>query len=195
MKITLYTISDCLFSKQERDYLALHDLSYEEKNLETSKDFLAEMLAVSNNFAGTPVTKIEKDDGQIVVLKGFTQTEFDKTLGFPVPTPTSELNANLNIPPAKPQEPQTPAPTPPPEPQSPPEAPPIPPTPSPVVPDQPPVSQPNNGPTNPVPPIDQPLNSPPPANDPLNSVLNNLKTQSEAAQNSPNVPSVPPFEG
>jgi glutaredoxin len=91
MKITLYTISDCPFSKQEKDYLNSHQIAYEEKNLETNKDFLTEMLAVSSNFAGTPVTKIEKDDGTSTVLKGFTQSEFDSALNLsamPSITPT-----------------------------------------------------------------------------------------------------------
>ena len=82
MKITLYTVTDCQYSKQEKDYLAANKLQYEEKNLETNKDFLTEMMAVSNNFAGTPVTRIEKDDGAIVVLKGFTKSEFDAAFGF-----------------------------------------------------------------------------------------------------------------
>ncbi|MFH0773787.1 MAG: glutaredoxin family protein [bacterium] len=82
MKITIYTITDCPFSKQEKEYLSAHGLVFAEKNLETNREFLTEMLAVGSNFAGTPVTKIEKDDGQIAVLKGFTPAEFDKTLGF-----------------------------------------------------------------------------------------------------------------
>lgn len=82
MKITVYTITDCEFSKQEKEYLTSHKLQFEEKNLETNKEFLTEMLAVSNNFAGTPVTKIEKDDGKIEVLKGFTPGEFNAVLGF-----------------------------------------------------------------------------------------------------------------
>jgi len=82
MKITLYTVNDCQFSKQEKDYLTSHQLQFEEKNLELNKEFLTEMLAISDNFAGTPVTKIEKDDGQSVVLKGFTQAEFDEALGY-----------------------------------------------------------------------------------------------------------------
>ncbi len=82
MKITVYTTTECQFSKQEKEYLTSHNLAYEEKNLETNKDFLTEMLAVSNNFAGTPVTRVEKDDGSIAVLKGFTKEEFDTTFGF-----------------------------------------------------------------------------------------------------------------
>lgn len=89
MKITVYTIKDCAFSKQEKEYLNINKLTYEEKNLETNKDFLTEMLAVSNNFAGTPVTRVEKDDGSIAVLKGFTKEEFDTTFGF-TPTPVAD---------------------------------------------------------------------------------------------------------
>lgn len=90
MKITIYTITACPFSKQEREYLSSHGLQFEEKNLETNREFLTEMLAVGGNFAGTPVTKIEKDDGQIVVLKGFTAAEFDKVLAV-APTATAPV--------------------------------------------------------------------------------------------------------
>ncbi len=82
MKITVYTITDCTFSQSLKTYLKSKNLTFEEKNLEANKEWLTEMLAISNNFAGTPVTKIEKDDGQIMVIKGFTQEEFDKALGF-----------------------------------------------------------------------------------------------------------------
>lgn len=96
MKITVYTINDCQFSVQEKEYLKSLNLPFEEKNLEQNRDFLTEMLAVSNNFAGTPVTKVEKDDGQIVVLKGFTKEEFDKALGTPAgaAVPPQTVNAN-----------------------------------------------------------------------------------------------------
>lgn len=90
MKITVYTTTDCQYSKQERDYLTANNLQYEEKNLETNKEFLTEMLAISNNFAGTPVTRVEKDDGSIVVLKGFTKGEFDTTFGISAEPPKTE---------------------------------------------------------------------------------------------------------
>jgi len=107
------------------------------------------MLAVSNNFAGTPVTKIEKEDGQISVLKGFTKEEFDKVLGFEekIVSPTKPETAQL-------------APTP--------SAPPIAPMPE-VIP--PPV-------INPVPEITT-APSPKPVENPeqkqLDSILNNLE--------------------
>ena len=106
MKITVYTTADCQFSKAEKEYLTSHNLQYEEKNLETNKEFLTEMLAVSNNFAGTPVTRVEKDDGTIAVLKGFTKEEFDTTFGLkteepkPVQAPVPPKPAEIPVAPS-----------------------------------------------------------------------------------------------
>ena len=102
MKITIYTITDCQFSKAEKEYLQAHNLAFEEKNLEQNREWLTEMLAISNNFAGTPVTKIEKDDGQIVVLKGFTKEEFDKALNLIPQETTSSQSLNQTPPPPSP---------------------------------------------------------------------------------------------
>lgn len=82
MKVTIYTINDCKFSQTEKDYLKKNNIAFEEKNLETNRDFLTEMLSISDNFAGTPVTQIEKDDGTKVILKGFTEQEFATELGL-----------------------------------------------------------------------------------------------------------------
>lgn len=90
MKITVYTVSYCPFSKQEKEYLKSLGLQFEEKNLEENPQYLDEMLKVSNNFAGTPVTVIQKDDGSSVVLKGFTKEEFDKVLE--TQTPQSQVS-------------------------------------------------------------------------------------------------------
>jgi len=192
MKITVYTVSDCQFSKAEKEYLQSHNLPYEEKNLEQNREWLTEMLAVSNNFAGTPVTKIEKDDGQIVVLKGFTQEEFDQVLGFKKEEPVAQASANISVTPpvnepSSPSQPQTPQPfspqPPTPEPQTQPPPPP-PPTPSPTQ------------PTTPPPPA--PTNNPPPSNDPLSSVLSDLEQKANPNQPPPppppaNIPNIPNF--
>src|SRR3989338_3594330 len=96
MKVILYTTSDCMFSKQEKEYLASKHITFEEKNVQTNRYFLQEMLNVSNNFAGTPVTKVDKDDGQSVVLKGFTQSEFDNVFASNV----QQANSTIPVPPA-----------------------------------------------------------------------------------------------
>lgn len=167
MKITVYTITECVFSKQEKEYLAGHGLQFEEKNLETNRDFLTEMLSVGNNFAGTPVTKIEKDDGQMLVLKGFTKEEFDKTFGFA--QEAVDASASVTAPPVE-------QPTVPPAPQAPVQ-------PVPQAPVAPPVVQ--------APQVPQT-----PAADPaMQSVLNTLETQAQTptvtSQPSPTAPPTP----
>lgn len=176
MKITIYTTSDCQFSKAEKEYLTSHNLPYEEKNLEQNRDWLTEMLAVSNNFAGTPVTKIEKDDGQIVVLKGFTQEEFDKVLNLSPspsptpPTPTSSAPTTEQPTPETTQPPTTTPPT-----------------------NQPVTAQPETV----VPPTTstQPPNNPPAENnDPLTSILNDLQEKATPTDNNqPPPPNIPDF--
>src|SRR3990167_1131538 len=137
MKITLYTVTDCQFSKQELEYLKSHNLQFEEKNLEMNKDFLTEMLAVGDNFAGTPLTRVEKDEGQITVLKGFTKEEFYIAFGFKKPEEVAKPPAQQEeiVPTSTPvtvqpasdvTQPATPASTPtPPQPTTTPEPPPI----------------------------------------------------------------------
>jgi glutaredoxin len=163
MKITVYTISDCQFTKQEKEYLNANKLSFEEKNLETNKDFLTEMLAISNNFAGTPVTRVEKDDGSIAVLKGFTKEEFDTTFGFAA-TPSTTNS-------------QTPTTTPIPVNETPTVVPPV----AEVV---PPVETPPTETVPPAPtptPIETPVVEAPvtTVSDPLKSVMDDLQSKSE----------------
>jgi len=199
MKITVYTVTDCQFSKAEKEYLQSHNLPYEEKNLEQNREWLTEMLAVSNNFAGTPVTKIEKDDGKIEVLKGFTQEEFDQVLGFKKQEAVAQASANVPVsPPSQPSPTQPPTPTPTP-PQPPTQTPsitqpptPPPPTPSPTQPTTPPPPAPTQE-VNPA-----PTNNPPPSNDPLSSVLSDLEQKANPDQPPPppppaNIPNIPNF--
>jgi glutaredoxin len=179
MKITVYTVTDCQFSKAEKEYLQSHNLPYEEKNLEQNREWLTEMLAVSNNFAGTPVTKIEKDDGKIEVLKGFTQEEFDQVLGFKKQEAVAQASANVPVSP-----PSQPSPT---QPEASP-----PPTPSPTQPTTPPPPAPTQE-VNPA-----PTNNPPPSNDPLSSVLSDLEQKANPDQTPPppppaNIPNIPNF--
>ena len=71
---------------------------------------------ISNNFAGTPVTRVEKDDGTIAVLKGFTKEEFDKTFGLASPELKAEAGSTVPPPvndtPTQPVEAVAPAPIP-----------------------------------------------------------------------------------
>jgi len=103
MKVTIYTTNDCKFSQAEKDYLKTNNISFEEKNVEQDRNFLTEMLSISENFAGTPVTKIEKDDGTSIVIKGFTKEEFDKELdSAPATKVPPDNTAAPSVPPATP---------------------------------------------------------------------------------------------
>jgi len=82
MKITVYSITECPFCKQEKDFLNAQGLQFEEKNVQENREFLTEMLEKSDKFAGVPFTIIEKDGGEKVNLKGFTQSEFEQALGL-----------------------------------------------------------------------------------------------------------------
>jgi glutaredoxin len=191
MKITVYTVSDCQFSKQEKEYLQSHNLAYEEKNLEQNREWLTEMLAVSNNFAGTPVTKIEKDDGQIIVLKGFTKEEFDQVLGFKKEEAVAQALADA-IPPLQSTSPQPPTQT---QPINQPEAsPPL--YPSSSSPTQPTAE---TSPTQTPPVVNQaPTTASSQPDDPLSSILSDLEQKANPNQPPPppppaNIPNIPNF--
>ena len=191
MKITVYTVSDCQFSKQEKEYLQSHNLSYEEKNLEQNREWLTEMLAVSNNFAGTPVTKIEKDDGQIIVLKGFTKEEFDQVLGFKEEESVAQASTDVTQPPQS-TSPQPPTQTQPINQQE---------TSPPPYPSSSPSNQPTaeTSPTQSPPVVNQAPNtaSSQPA-DPLSSILSDLEQKANLNQSTTppppaNIPNIPNF--
>jgi glutaredoxin len=89
MKITVYTITDCPFCKQEKEFLTAQGLQFEEKNVQENRQFLTEMLDVSDKFAGVPFTLVEKDSGEKIGLKGFTQSEFEAALGLTAAAPAA----------------------------------------------------------------------------------------------------------
>ena len=77
--ITVYTTPSCPFCKAQREFLGSINLAYVDKNVEEDTESLKEMLNVSDNFAGVPVTVLNGPKGKKVV-KGFTQDEFVKEL-------------------------------------------------------------------------------------------------------------------
>jgi len=96
MKVVVYTVSYCKFSQEEKEYLKQRGIDFEEKNLETNPVFLEEMLKVSNNFAGTPVTVVVRDDGSQTVIKGFNKEELDQALAFSSAESQTKSNETKN---------------------------------------------------------------------------------------------------
>lgn len=89
MKVTIYTIPNCPFCQQAKDFMNSKSVAFVEKDVQSDKDALAEMLSASNKFAGVPCAVVENDGADTVVLKGFDQSEYEKALGVtggaPVP--------------------------------------------------------------------------------------------------------------
>lgn len=79
-QITIYTTPTCQFCRSEKEYLVSKGLKFEEKSVEDSEDNLKEMLSVSANFAGVPVTVLKGAKGDSVVVKGFTKEDFEAEL-------------------------------------------------------------------------------------------------------------------
>lgn len=173
MKITIYTTNECQFSKQAKDYFAAHNLPFEEKNLESNREFLTEMLAASNNFAGTPVIVVDKENGSPAeVLKGFTQEEVAKATGQSmeaVPAPAASVGASASDT-SSPAAPSTPAADPMAPPASPMSEPPAPTMPEPMT---PPPAPPMSEPSAPAAPNEQ--------NKALDSILNSLQSNINTA--------------
>jgi len=78
--ITVFTIPNCPFCKAEKDYLTKAGISFTEKNVEQDENNLKEMLELSDNFAGVPVTLVENQKGEKSVIRGFTEKDFVEEL-------------------------------------------------------------------------------------------------------------------
>lgn len=170
MKITIYTITNCPFCKAEKDYLTSKNLLFVEKNVETDRAALGEMMELSDHFAGVPFTTIAPDSGDLIKIKGFTKEEFDVAL--------TAVGAMSGV-----DQPQAPAPT---EPTSPPPPPPVtvpvvPPTPTPA-----PVPTPEPTPPPPAPeppPVGGPTPEQPKPEDISTKVDESLKGVLDSLQN------------
>lgn len=176
-KITLYTTSTCPFSKAEREYLKSKNLPFEEKTVEGNEANLKEMLQVSDNFAGVPVTMITQANGNKLLIKGFTKEDFEEELtkaGMITKTteePAKVVEAAPAAMPTAPEPVKAPEPMTPPQPVAP--AMPTPPSPMPVP----------EAPTMPTPPVESAMPQQPEA--PLSPVMPVAETPTQAPAAAP----------
>ncbi|KXK08813.1 MAG: glutaredoxin 3 [Microgenomates bacterium OLB22] len=93
MNAIIYTLHDCPFSAAAKKYLTDHGITFEEKDVESDKANLEEMLQKSKDFEGVPFAEVTTDTG-VITLRGFTQAEWDEKLGgkinAPVPAVTPD---------------------------------------------------------------------------------------------------------
>lgn len=198
MLITIYTISDCPFCKKEKEYFDSLNLPFVEKNLEHSREYLEEMMVLSNKFAGVPFTIINKDDGATVKIKGFTKEEFDQVLGL-IPAVPAGNSTPLPPTPPEPSAPTVPTADEPIEepilPQDVPTSPPPPvgePAPEPVL-QTPPSATPPPASlqaalnlSNPIPPADVPAPTPPAPNPPVSEPASEPTPSTPPTESDPN---------
>ena len=86
MTVTVYTHSLCPFSKQLEDYLHTNTILYTAVVLDHQPEKLEEFKAANGGFNGVPFTVITKDDGTVVTVRGFNETELAHyLLGIPDP--------------------------------------------------------------------------------------------------------------
>ncbi len=118
MTITLYTITSCPYSQQEKEYLRGKSVVFTEVVLDQQKDKLAEFKTVGSGFSGVPLTVVVHDDGSQVIVKGFDLVLLDQALGIgkPVDTQAQPVTADANTTPVPGMGVTQPTSTPPPEP-------------------------------------------------------------------------------
>ena len=72
-KVTVYTSNTCPYCTMAKDYLKDREVAFEEKNVQTDKEAIQELMAMG--YTGVPVICV--DDEQIV---GFDKARLDELL-------------------------------------------------------------------------------------------------------------------
>ncbi len=77
----MYTTPSCVYCKMAKEFFAKHSVSYEEKNVVEDAEARNAMITKSGQM-GVPVIQIAQDNGQIVMVIGFDQTQLKELLGI-----------------------------------------------------------------------------------------------------------------
>jgi glutaredoxin len=77
-KVIVYTQVTCGPCQEEKMWLTQQNIEFEDRDIRKNEDFFQE--AISLGASMTPVTLIEKEDGERIVIHGFDKEEIKKTL-------------------------------------------------------------------------------------------------------------------
>jgi glutaredoxin 3 len=80
-QVTVYTTTTCKYCKPVKEYLAAHNVAFEEVLLDEKPDRVPELVEISGQ-RGVPVTKIVKDDGTAVGILGWDEEQLATHLGL-----------------------------------------------------------------------------------------------------------------
>jgi glutaredoxin len=76
--VIVYTQPTCGPCQEEKVWLAQHGVSFEERDIRKNDAYFNE--AVNLGASMTPVTLVEKENGERIVVHGFDQEELKKAL-------------------------------------------------------------------------------------------------------------------
>lgn len=79
MSVTIYTTPTCPWCKKTKAFFEEHDVEYEEQDVASDDDAAQEMIEKSGQ-RGVPVTIIEQDDEETVIV-GFDKEKLEDELG------------------------------------------------------------------------------------------------------------------
>lgn len=82
MKVTIYSTATCPYCKMLKDYLSEHNVSFEEKKVDSDDAAKREMMDASGGFLGVPFTLIVKEDGSRETVIGFDKNKINQILQF-----------------------------------------------------------------------------------------------------------------
>ena len=79
-KVTVYSTPTCPYCKMAKQFLADNKIDYKDVDLSMDQEAV-HMLMEKTGHMGVPVTIIEKDEGEDIIL-GFNQEKFKLSLGL-----------------------------------------------------------------------------------------------------------------
>ncbi|HVE81064.1 MAG TPA: glutaredoxin family protein [Candidatus Dormibacteraeota bacterium] len=80
-KVKIYTTATCKFCGAEKEFLAEHNIAFEEVAVDTDQKAAEEMVKASGQLA-VPFTVIQKNDGSEEHILGFDQQRLSQALGI-----------------------------------------------------------------------------------------------------------------
>lgn len=82
MLVKVYSTTTCPYCKMLKEYLAGHNVAFNEVLVDEDEAGREEMMAASGGFLGVPFTVIIRDDGTKETVLGFDKNKINQVLGI-----------------------------------------------------------------------------------------------------------------
>lgn len=80
MEITIYTTTNCGICHALMSWLDKQNVTYQEKNVESDGEAMAEFMQVNEGMIGTPFSVVTRESGEVDKIPGFDQGRFKKLI-------------------------------------------------------------------------------------------------------------------